>query len=151
MGWSIDIKPQTINNMNTIELIRETREKYGDTAAQLAVRLNVSETAIKAWEKGKSMQKTVKLLLEYALKYELTIKPEVSDQFLSMSTPQKIETLQKNFGDNIKQFAARMGVHAATVWRWNKGENPTGAQLRFIFEAAAYPERFTNIPKSFKK
>lgn len=132
-------------------LAQQVREKYGDNISQFADRLNTSRAAVVRWEKGTPAQCNARALLTYALNHELAMEHEASDDFAKLPVPEMVKQLMANFGDNVGQFAERIGVTANLITRLKNGEAPAPLTRRLLLEVAAHPERFVTTPKPFKK
>lgn len=142
-----------IGNMKTSKTFcQDVREGfYSDTIEQFAQRLNTSPATVAGWEAGQDMQEHARALLEYASKHYLFLNCPASDEFVKLSPREQVTLLMNNFGDTQKSFAKRIGVSEHLVGRWVRLNVIAPIAQRYIYEVAAYPDRFHSNPKSYAK
>lgn len=127
------------------------REKYGDTVEQFAFRIGAMPETVKRWESGAHLQCTARALLNVAYRYDLSMKPDVSAEFLALTPAEQVEKLRAGFGDTKLAFAKRIGVTQNTIQRWTRHGEMSNIGQRLLLEVAVHPERFTTTPKSYSK
>lgn len=128
--------------INKVTFAQRTREKYGDTVEQFAFRLCASAKTVEGWEKGKAPGQIHTSLLNYAFKYELTLKHEAPEEFVKMNAAQQINYLMKYYGESITSVATRLGLAAFTLMRWKSTNKISPSAQRLLCEAAAHPNNF---------
>lgn len=124
---------------------QKVREKYGDSVDVFAARLGVSKATVIAWEEGRVPHVLHKTMLEYANKYELSIKVNVPEEFLGLDASGKIEYLMRSYGDRLPGLAQRIRIDYNTLFRWKLKNNITPSAERYLCEAVTYVDRFTKF------
>lgn len=131
--------------INKVTFAQRTREKYGDTVEQFAFRLCASVKTVEGWEKGKTPGQIHASLLNYAYKYELTLKHDAPEEFVKMNATQQINYLMKYYGESINSVATRLGLASYTLMRWKATHKISPSAQRLLYEAAAHPNNFQLI------
>lgn len=127
---------------NKMTFAQQVREKYGDTKAEFAFRLGVTEKTITNWERGDVPPSTGVAILEYAYKYGYEMKSGIGESFANLTLNEQLQYLMDLFNCNLDGLAVRMRIDKFTLRGWITRNSVTTANQRYIYEVALHPERF---------
>lgn len=128
--------------MKINNIARKVRDKYGDNIEEFAFRLGVTPVSVMKWELGTKVNSLHSTILEYADRYDMSMKHEASDEFDSLSASKKIDYLMDYYCCSIDALAVRLRMDKASLRRWKMTNSLSCCAKRYLCEVAAHPERF---------
>ena len=129
--------------MKNENIARKVRDKYGDSVEEFAFRLGVAPATIMKWELGFKLNSLHSSILEYAYKYDMSMKHEAPDFFDKFSARYKIDYLMDYYCCSVDALAIRLRIDKLSLRRWKTTNSLSACAKRFLCEVVAHPERFT--------